>query len=48
MYIYNMYICGINIYFTDANPRNDLGTPAGWMEKFEVYIISMPAPSPNV
>ena len=28
-----MCIYGINAYFTDADPRCDLGTPAGWTEK---------------
>ena len=27
-----MYIYGIKAYFTYANPRFDLGTPAGWTE----------------
>ena len=37
VYIILMYafICGINAYFTDANPRCDLGTPADWREKFD-------------
>ena len=30
---------GINAYFTDANPRFDLGTPAGWTEKLTPQYI---------
>ena len=31
-----MYIYGTNAYFTDANPRCYLETPAGWMEKLNL------------